>query len=274
MTGAVAALGQDMSHAGQWFHPVEPSPDASVRLFLLPHAGSGAIIYRDWENLLPPSVAPQAVTLPGRHNRRDEPTYEDFEPLVDALHEAVLDDLDERPFALFGHCLGAQLAFRLAVRMEEEGGPRPLMLGMSGWSPQGFFRPTAEQSEMPQSEMVEWIKKLGSFPAEIYDNPEMLALVVPALRADLKVAAQYEDRGETVGCPLASYGGASDPLQESPDAMTHWAGRSPAYLGHTEYSGGHFYIDTHARAVTTHFAQRLHRVLRRHTAATGAADAV
>ncbi|MGW3402309.1 thioesterase II family protein, partial [Streptomyces zhihengii] len=102
-----------MSRTGQWFHPVEPSPDASVRLFLLPHAGSGAIIYRDWEKLLPADIAAQAVTLPGRHNRRTETMYEDWDPLVEALHEAVLDELDDRPFAFFGHCLGAQLAFRL-----------------------------------------------------------------------------------------------------------------------------------------------------------------
>ncbi|GAA5700184.1 linear gramicidin dehydrogenase LgrE [Streptomyces avermitilis] len=256
-----SAIGQEMSREGQWFHPAEPSLDASVRLFLLPHAGSGAIIYRDWENLLPSDIAPQAVTLPGRHNRRGEATFEDWDPLLDALHEAVLDDLDDRPFAFFGHCLGAQLAFRLAIRMEEDGGPAPVMLGMSGWSPQGFFLPTEEQSRMPAAEMVEWIKKLGSFPAEIYDNPEMLALVVPALRADLRVAAQYVDDKAGVSCPLASYGGRSDPLQEHPDAMTHWAGRSPDYLGHSEYPGGHFYIDAHAQSVTAHFAQRLQRVV-------------
>ncbi|MFJ9343563.1 thioesterase II family protein [Streptomyces sp. NPDC101733] len=255
-------IGATMSREGQWFQPADPSPDAAVRLFLLPHAGSGAIIYREWESLLPPDIAPQAVTLPGRHNRREETSYEEWEPLLDALHEAVLAEVDDgRPFAFFGHCLGAQLAFRLAIKMEEEGGPTPVMVGMSGWSPEGFFIPTDEQSRMPDAEMVEWIKKLGSFPAEVYDNPEMLALVVPALRADLRVSARYVDDGAGVRCPLASYGGASDPLQEHPDAMKHWAGRSPQYLGHSEYPGGHFYIDSHAQAVTTHFAQRLLRLV-------------
>lgn len=260
---STAAPGQQMSTAGHWFHPLEPSPDASVRLFMLPHAGSGAVIYRDWESLLPDFIAPQAVTLPGRHNRREEESFETWDEVLDGLHDAVLDDLDDRPFALFGHCLGAQLAFGLTQRLERENGPRPLMIGMSGWSPVGFFQPTEEQSRMPDAEMVEWIKKLGSFPAEIYDNPEMLALVVPALRSDLRVSAQYVDAGTGVQCPLASYGGREDPLQESPDAMSHWVRRSPAYLGHSEYSGGHFYIDSHAEAVTTHFAQRLQRLAAR-----------
>lgn len=250
---------EDMSTAGHWFHPVEPDPDAGIRLFLLPHAGSGAIIYRDWGDLLPSDISPQAVTLPGRHNRHEEETYEDFEPLLDGLYEAVLDEIDDRPFAFFGHCLGAQLAYRLTVRLEREGERCPLVLGTSGWSPVGFYQPTEEESRLPDAEMLEWIKRLGSFPAEVYDNPEMLAMVIPALRADLRVSAQYVDDGAGVSCPLASYGGNTDPLQQAPDAMSHWAPRSPRYLGHSEFPGGHFYIDNHALAVTTDFARHLHR---------------
>ncbi|MGR8012331.1 thioesterase II family protein [Streptomyces hypolithicus] len=253
------ATGQAMSTAGHWFHPVETAPDARLRLFLLPHAGSGAIIYRDWADLLPLDIGPQAVTLPGRHNRREETAYDNWDSVLDALYEAVLDDLDERPFAFFGHCLGAQLAYRLTTRLQSEGERTPLMVGMSGWSPVGFYQPTEEQSRMPDADLLEWIKRLGSFPAEVYDNPEMLALVVPALRADLKVAAEFEDDAVTVTCPLASYGGRSDPLQEAPDAMSHWAGRSPRYLGHSEFPGGHFYIDQHARAVTADMARHLQR---------------
>ncbi|MDN0197933.1 thioesterase domain-containing protein [Streptomyces sp. S.PNR 29] len=254
-------FGPDMSTAGSWFHPVQADPDAGLRLFLLPHAGSGAIIYRDWPSLLPSDICVQAVTLPGRHNRREEETYQDFEPLLEGLYEAVLDELDDdRPFAIFGHCLGAQLGFRVAVRLKEEGERQPLLLGVSGWSPIGFYRPTEEQSQMPDDEMLQWIKKLGSFPAEVYDNPDMLALVVPALRADLKVSAQYEDDGATVSCPLASYGGDSDPLQQDADAMTHWAGRSPQYLGHRGFAGGHFYLDHHALAVTADFSRHLRRL--------------
>ncbi|MDJ1135794.1 thioesterase II family protein [Streptomyces iconiensis] len=253
-------LAKGMSAAGHWFHPPEPPDDAHFRLFLFPHAGSGAIIYREWPELLPPSVAPQAVTLPGRHNRREEPPHTDWEPLLDALYDAVLAELDDRPFAFFGHCLGAQLAYRLTVRLESEEERRPALLGTSGWSPVGFFQPTEEQSRMPEPELVSWIEKLGSFPAEIYKDPEMLALVVPALRADLLVAAQYADDGARVSCPLVSYGGNADPLQEAPDAMSHWEERSPRYLGHREFSGGHFYIDRHALAVTSDLAGHLDRL--------------
>ncbi len=249
---------------GQWFEPVHPAPDARARLFLLPHAGSGAIIYRDWAELLPGDIAPQAVTLPGRHHRRDEETYLDWDPLLDALFDAVVADLDDRPFALFGHCLGAQLAYGLTVKLAEEGMQGPVLLGVSGWAPRGWFNPTEEQVHMPEAEMVEWIKKLGSFPASVYDNPEMLALVIPALRADLAVAARYTDSPDEVPCPVASYGGTSDPLMEDPNAFTSWISRTPRYLGHSEYPGGHFYIDNHALPVTTEFSRHLHRLIEDH----------
>jgi len=246
--------------AGQWLHPAEPDPEAVIRLFLLPHAGSGAIIYRDWQELLPPDISAQAVTLPGRHHRREEKSYVDWDPLLAALYEALDGELDDRPYAFFGHCMGAQLGYRLTRQIEADHRPPPVLLGMSGWAPEGYFQPTAEQSRMPEPEMVEWIKKLGSFPAEIYDNPEMLALVVPALRADLAVCAEYVDDGARVNCPVVSYGGRSDPLMEQPDAMDSWAARSPAYLGNSEFPGGHFYIDNHAQAVTLDFVRHLHRL--------------
>lgn len=257
MTNSIAGK---VSAPGQWFHPADPDPDAGIRLLLFPHAGSGAIIYRDWADLVPAEISAQAVTLPGRQERRDEVAYTEWAALEAGLYDAVLAQLDDRPFAFFGHCLGAQLAYHLAVRMQREGVTGPLLVGMSGWAPQGFFNPTEEHISMPEEDLVGWIKRLGSFPAEIYDNPEMLAMVVPALRADLSVASQRQDENAFVPCPLVSYGGQDDPLQEEPDAFESWLPRSTTYLGHREYSGGHFFIDRHADAVTQDFCYQLVRL--------------
>lgn len=254
------SLAKKMSAPGQWFQPAEPSADARIRLLLFPHAGSGAIIYRDWADLLPNDIGAQAVTLPGRQERRAETAYTEWEPLVEGLYEAVLATCDNRPFAFFGHCLGAQLSYELAVRMHRDGVTGPLLVGMSGWAPEGFFNPTKEHIGMPQEELVNWIRRLGSFPAEIYDNPEMLAMVIPALRADLSVAAQRVDRGALLPCPMISYGGRNDPLQEEEGAFKSWVPRSPQYLGHREYPGGHFFIDSHAQAITQDFCSHLYRL--------------
>lgn len=253
-------LAKKMSTPGQWLQPAEADPDARIRLLLFPHAGSGAIIYRDWADLLPGDISAQALTLPGRQERRAETAYTAWSPLVEGLYQAILASCDHRPFAFYGHCLGAQLSYELAVRMSRDGVTGPVLIGMSGWAPEGFFNPTEEHINMPQEDLVNWIRRLGSFPAEIYDNPEMLAMVIPALRADLSVAAQRVDHGALVPCPVISYGGRNDPLQLEENAFKSWPPRCPQYLGHREYPGGHFFIDTHAQEIIQDFCGQLYRL--------------
>lgn len=250
----------DQSVQRAWFRPVEPRIDARLRLFLFPHAGSGAVFYRNWGELLPEDIAHQALTLPGRHDRREETAYRDWDALLDALTEVMHSELDDRPYAFFGHSFGAQLAYRLTLRLEEEATQPPLLIGVSGWAPEGFFRPTEEQCRLPDRQLVEWARKLDSLPNDVYDDPEMLALVVPALRADLAVCAHYRDDGAVVSCPVVSYGGRSDPLMRDPRAMNSWSTRTPRYLGNSEFPGGHFYIEHHALAVATDFVGHLTRL--------------
>ena len=245
--------------AGRWFEPPEIDPDATLRLFLFPHAGSGVTIYREWGDLLPPSIAYQCVQLPGRQQRHAETAYTDMPELLDALFEVVTAELDDRPYAFFGHCMGAQLAYRLAAMIERDGRPGPVLVGASGWAPEGFLTPTLEQSQMSEPEMKEWIIALGSLPAEVYDDPQLLALVLPALRADLAVCATAKDDGAKVSCAVASYGGRSDPLM-LPDAMRSWPDRTSTYLGNSEFPGGHFYIEEHALSVTSDLARHLQRL--------------
>jgi surfactin synthase thioesterase subunit len=247
--------------AGRWFSPAELPLEVRIRLFMLPHAGSGAVAYRGWGRLLPADIGAQALTLPGRQSRRAEPLPMDWDTLIGELHQAMLATLaDERPYALFGHCIGAMLAYRLAVRLEAEGDPPPSLLGISGWAPKGFYRAPPDHDRLSVSEMGGLFKDLGAFPAELWADPDMLDLVLPPVIADFRVAAQYEDDGAMVDCPLMSYAGRSDPLLE-PDAMTSWAGRSRQYLGHNEYPGGHFYVSDHAAAVVSDFARRLMRII-------------
>lgn len=245
----------------RWFSPAEPPAQTRIRLFLLPHAGSGASAYRSWSRLVPADIGVQALTLPGRQSRRAEPLPVDWDTLLGELHRAVLTTVDdERPYALFGHCIGAMLAYRLTIRMEAEGDPPPSLLGISGWAPKGFYRVPAGYETLTASEFGEIVKDLGAFPEELWTDPDMLDLILPPVLADFLVAAQYEDDEAVVDCPLVSYAGQSDPLLVEPDAMASWINRSRGYLGHREYPGGHFYVSDHAAAVMSDFTRRLLRI--------------
>ncbi|GLZ42505.1 alpha/beta fold hydrolase [Actinokineospora sp. NBRC 105648] len=247
---------------GSWFEPAEVGADAPLRLFLFPHAGSGGAIYRNWDGLLTPDFAQQIVSLPGREKRFGEDAFMEIEPLVDALYDALLDELDDRPYAFFGHCLGAQLAYRVAVCLRRDGERGPILIGASGWSPEGFQQATYEQSQMPEPDLIEWMKTLGSFPEEVYGDPQVMQMIIPALRADLAVVSTYVDDAAEVDIPLVSYSGKQDPLM-SPGAMVAWQTRTTEYLGNSEFTGDHFYIDNpdHAVAVTADLTRHLVRRL-------------
>src|SRR4051794_27130121 len=100
--------------SGAWMTAPIPRPDARMRLFCFPYAGGGALAYQAWPRLLPDEIEVVAVQLPGREARFREPPMTDLSTLVEALVAAMYPYETLRPFAFFGHSLGALIAFVLA----------------------------------------------------------------------------------------------------------------------------------------------------------------
>lgn len=248
--------------SGRWFQPGGADPDARVRLFLFPYAGGNAPMYRDWLPYFPAEIAVQALQLPGRLDRRDEPLLTDVPAMVDAVCEALSGELDDRPYALFGHSLGALLAYRVAVTMERDVGTGPFLLAAAGWTPEGFRMPTLAQVQLPQDELVAWIVSLGSLPSAIYDSQEMLALTVPPTRGDLTACARYVDDGARLACPVVTYTGRDDPLL-APGAARSWARRTPDHLGNRQFPGGHFFVYDAVLPIVTDLTRQLLRLSQR-----------
>ncbi|GGZ28454.1 thioesterase II family protein [Streptomyces poonensis] len=227
------------SPTGHWFHTTDPRPDAARRLFLFPHAGGSAASYGRWPALLPGTDV-HTVQLPGRLEGPGEEPYRRTRPLVEALREALGDELDGRPYGFFGHSLGALLAYRLTVEIERDGGPGPALLGVSGWAPTRS-RPVDALLTLADAEFTDGIRRFGVLPEEAGRERELLAPILPALRADLAVVADHRDDGARVACPVAAYGGRADPTLE-PGGLAEWAGRTPVFLGCSHFPGGHFYL--------------------------------
>ncbi|MGI5136409.1 MULTISPECIES: thioesterase II family protein [unclassified Streptomyces] len=249
MTEPVAAV------ADRWFQP-ESAPDAGTRIFLLHYAGSGASIYHDWPPLIPADVSTQCIQMPGRQERLDEEKFTDVRPLVDTLADCFAAELDGRPYAVFGHCMGALVGYRLAVELHERGERPPVLLGASAWAPKGFRTPPPEQLQVPQSELVDWARGLGSLPESILDDTEALSLMMPAMRADLEVCASYRDDDAEVPCPVVTYSADRDPLVD-PEAMASWVPRTRSYLGNRLFRGGHFFIHEETTSITADFVRLL-----------------
>jgi surfactin synthase thioesterase subunit len=244
--------------SGRWFHPAEVDPRARFRMFLFHYAGGGVSMWKGWPELLPADVALQCIQLPGRHERIGEAAYTDFDTLIEAIREELSAELDERPYAFLGHCMGAQVAYRTAVALERSGLPGPCLIGAAAWAPDGFRTVPPERADLPEEDLVWWLRSLGSLPAEAYADPELLSLVIPAMRADLLACASYIDDGAQVSCPVVAYSAKGDPLLAR-GAMTSWTGRTPEYLGNCEFPGGHFFIHEETVALAVDFVRLFRR---------------
>ncbi|MFJ1748163.1 thioesterase II family protein [Streptomyces sp. NPDC088116] len=242
----------------RWFQSSAPRPDAAIRLFVLPYGGGSAVAYSRWASLFPADVELQAVQLPGRQGRRNEEVFTEVEPLVEALYDAVEGELDGRPFAFFGHSMGAMLSYRLTVAMESEGGPSPALLAVSGWAGAAHRTSPVPIKDLSDDEFISRIQEFGALPPEITENEELRELVLPALRADFSVINDYSDDAAPVSCPVVAYGGKSDPLLEN-GSMATWAGLSEKFLGLGEFPGSHFYLFEHALSVATDLGRHLRR---------------
>ena len=121
-----------ISSFNSWIFASRPNPQARLRLFCFPHAGGGASFFRPWIGMLSPDIEVCPVQLPGRENRLKERPFNQFSPLISELAQALRPYLD-RPFAFFGHSMGALVSFGLARHLREQNDPMPRHLFISAY---------------------------------------------------------------------------------------------------------------------------------------------
>src|SRR5438105_12636226 len=154
-----------------WFPGRADSPRATLNLFCFPYAGGAAQIFRRWQEAFPPEKQVQvyAVQYPGRASRLPEPPFTDCRAMVEALAPSVVP-LTDRPFAFFGHSMGAIVAFELARLLRGRHGREPARLFVSGRrAPQvpSHERPTYE---LPDEEFIEELRRLNGTPSEVLEH--------------------------------------------------------------------------------------------------------
>jgi surfactin synthase thioesterase subunit len=241
-----------------WIRRFHPAPDAPVRLLCLPHAGGSAPFFHPVSAALAPKVEVLAVQYPGRQDRHREPCVTSLARLADLLLEVLADDLD-RPLALFGHSMGASLAFELAGLLEQEAGIEPAVLFVSGR--QAPSRPDSNSVHLRgDEELIAEVQRLGGTDARVLADPDLRELVLPTLRGDFRAAETYRPtRAEVLACPISALTGDADPRAREPEVRA-WREHTSGDFDLRVFPGGHFYLAEHAPAVIRLIAQRLDRV--------------
>lgn len=230
---------------GQWLAARTLNPHARLRLFCFPYAGGNALIYRKWPEAFPASSGVEVLPLqlPGRGNRLNEPAFARCEPLVETLAAALSPHFD-RPFAFFGHSMGAMIAFELARLLQLRGHPGPQHLFASG-SPAPHLRSDESPTyNLPDAEFIEELRRLKGTPTQVLENPELMQLMMPLLRADFALTQTYVYReGPKLNCPFTVFGGREDEEVRG-EKISAWCELTSGGCSLKVLDGGHFFIHT------------------------------
>lgn len=219
-----------------------PSPrrEASGRLFCLPFAGGGAATYRLWPRHLPDTIDLIAFHPPGRAHRLREPPLDSIDAMVEAVL-AELSGLMDKPFAFFGHSLGAVIAGECTRVLEARGCP-PVHLFVSARPPRREL--DAQIHLLPDADLITAMnRRYRGIPDEILKHPDVLALLLPSLRADLRALETYrpDPKRPKIACPTTVFGGSLDRVVSRLD-LESWRDEVAAPCSIRMFPGDHFYL--------------------------------
>jgi surfactin synthase thioesterase subunit len=237
----------------RWLLCRRPRPAAGVRLYCFPHSGGSAGEYLRWSDRLP-EVELSGLQLPGRGSRLEEEPLTTMSDLV----SSVVDEVEFRPpYALFGHSLGALVAYETAQALRERGQPPPRQVFLSAYGAAHLHRPGPPLHELDGPALVQAIEQqYGPLPPELHEDPQLHRLVVRGLRGDLSILATYRHRHtESLDVPFVVLGGSDD--EETPDRLAAWRGYTTGPFDLRIFAGDHFYFREQADDVLAFLAGAL-----------------
>lgn len=248
------------SAATAWFPSLRRRAFSDLRLFCFPYAGGGAAIFQRWQAAMPDAVEVCPAHLPGRGARLSETPYNDSRPLVRELCDRIEPHLD-KPFAFFGHSMGALIAFELARELRRRGRPLPLCLYVSGRSAPQLEDRDAPKHGLPEEEFIAELRKLNGTPKEILENAELMHIMSPLVRADFAVCETYRYESEPpLACPVAAFGGLQD-FEVGRERVAAWREQTGGAFSLRMLPGDHFFLNSHSALLLQLLAQDLRQVV-------------
>lgn len=233
----------DTSDLNNWLLFPKPNPYASLRLFCFHYAGGSAQVFQAWPANLPPTVEVGVVQLPGRGKRLAEPVITRLLPLSRIVAQALQQYLD-KPFAFFGHSLGALLCFEVARSLRREIKLEPAHIFVSATHSPHRRKRDEPISTLPKTELIEKLHGFNGTPPEVLKDDELMDWLLPVIRADFELCETYEYHPEALlGCPLTIYGGIEDREVER-GGLAAWSEMTTGLSTIRMFPGGHFYINT------------------------------
>ena len=202
------------------------------------------MVYSRWRRVLPDWLEVHPLELPGRGMRMNEPLHTDIRQLAMQLaREVQRQQLDspERPYALFGHSLGGLLAYELAHALLTLQVAPPLCLFASATAGPARRDVSDYRQVKTDAELIERLRSLQGTSEEALADPELMALMLPILRADFLLCGSFEYQiREPLPLPVHVFGGKQDSVRV--EELLDWQDETLAGFSLDLFEGHHFFL--------------------------------
>jgi medium-chain acyl-[acyl-carrier-protein] hydrolase len=217
-------------------------------------------VYQAWPWDLPETAEVYAVQYPGRGFQQHQLPLRHLSSLVGLLSESIAPLLD-KPFAFFGHSMGALVAFELTRMLRRQNGPQPFHLYVSGFRAPQLPKTGRDLHRLSDPDLVYQLGKFNGTPAEVLEAGELMSLILPTIRADFEVCETYAYQAEPpLACALSAFGGLQD--SEVPrERLEAWRTQTTGPFTVRMFLGDHFYLKVSQPIVLRILARELYRPL-------------
>jgi malonyl CoA-acyl carrier protein transacylase len=264
-TTTTTATSQTQSHswvttsATDWLVFPKPNPDARLRLFCFPYAGGSSSLFLPWSDELPSDIELCALQLPGSIDRLGEQPFDELTSLVETLAQVLLPYLD-KPFAFYGHSLGALLSFELARHLRRANGKVPAHLFVGALHAPQLPYPHFSVAELSDLEFLEKTS-LIDLPQSLEQNTELIRLLLPSLKAGVLMSENYIYSKESpLDCPITAFGGMHDKVITR-EHLSAWREQTLRTFKLQMFPGNHLFLDSDRDLLLQAISQELASLL-------------
>jgi len=213
----------------------------TIPLICIPFAGAGASFYHQWPAVNLSSAVIKPLQLPGRERQIAIEPFTDLKKAADVLVKEVLLIADGKSIALFGHCfLGSVLAYEIALRLEQEGSVQIEHLFVSAARTPDVSI-SYDAKAMSDKQFIAMVQKVTGYQHPAFSIPEMLELLLPALRADFEMDESYPKNNHLLSIPITAIA-ASDDLLVTIEQVKQWEYYTKGSFKFIQLNGGHMYL--------------------------------
>lgn len=225
-----------------WFLLNSCKKSSSIRIFCLPYAGGGASVYHSWVASAPNHIEVCPIQLPGRENRISEELFDNIQLLTKELATQIEPHVD-KPYALFGHSMGALIVFELARELRRRKIREPERLFFSGRIAPHVPRVKPPIHDLDHQSFLKCLYDLNGTPESILQNEELMELFMPMLRNDFKMVETYEYIDEApLNIPFSVLRGSED-SETSAYFMNEWSKHTVDSCIQHLIKGNHFFLN-------------------------------